>query len=246
MHPHARALSSCLRSTLPRSSAPRGCHRSMPCSRTRFQLVSVSSALRHSPCPAMPCRGAHEREREGHTRGTREREGGRGRGGAGNRLLRYGRRWSSENWRRSSCRRRHLDRRARREQSHFARTEPSQPAEYQQSAPPLSSVGPIGHRCLPATRERAHVREAARERQHTRGRESRRQLEREGARADFLHEVLVQRPPFPFLSLSSSVRAEPKRESGDESESARERGGTSRRQRERGGTRERGAGGGIV
>ena len=176
MPPHARALSSCLRSTLLQSSAPHGCRRSMPCPCTLFQLVSISSALRHSPCPAMPCRGAHEREREGHTRGTREREGGRGRGGAGNRLLRYGRRWSSENCRRCSCHRRRLDRRARREHSHLARAEPSQPVErlelraHRPSAPACDERESA--RARGSTREAAHERErapeAARERERAR------------------------------------------------------------------------------
>ena len=76
----------------------------------------------------------------------------------------------------------------------------------------------------------------AREIAHRREREQ--EAPREGGSAAFCTRFLFRRP-LPFLSLSSGVRAEPKRESGDESESARERGGTSRRQRERGSTRKR-------
>ena len=86
------------------------------------------------------------------------------------------------------------------------------------------------------------------ERQHERGSTREQEAVRErGSARGFLHEVLVQRPPFLFLSLSSSVRAEPEQESGDESESARERGGTTHKQeaaRARRHERERGAGGG--
>ena len=237
MHPHARALSSCLRSTLPQSSAPRGCRRSMPCPFTLFQLVSISSALRHSPCPAMPCRGAHEREREGHTRGTREREGGRGRGGAGNRLLRYGRRWSSENCRRCSCHRRRLDRRARREHSHLARAEPSQPVERLE----LRAHRPSAPAC--DERESARARGSTREAAHEKEREQEAARERGSARG-FLHEVLVQALAFVLELVERRARRVEAREHGRERGRAGERKHGQRAARARRHERERGAAGG--
>ena len=139
--------------------------------------------------------------------------------------------WSSENWRRCSCRRRRLDRHARRGHGRLARAEPGQPVE----RPP--ALERRAHRpSVPACDERegARARGSTREAAH----ESRRQCEREGARADFCTRFLSRRSHL-FLSLSSDVRAESKRESTGESEGARERGSTGRGQRERGGTRER-------
>ena len=211
----------------------------MPCSRTRFQLVSVSSALRHSPCPAMPCRGAHEREREGHTRGTREREGGRGRGGAGNRLLRYGRRWSSDNCRRCSCHRRRLDRRARREHSHLARAEPSQPVE----RPPALELR--AHRpSTPACdeRESARARGSTREAAHEKEREQEAARERGSARG-FLHEVLVQALAFVLELVERRARRVEAREHGRERGRAGERKHGQRAARARQHDREREAAG---
>ena len=182
------------------------------------------------PCHAMP-RGTREREGGAHEGHTRERGRERERGG---------RQQTAALWKaleqrelapllvplspsRSPCAPGAQSPRARRAQS-------ASRAPHRSRASSPSAIGACLRRERGRTCERQHERGSTREQEAVRER---------GSARGFLHEVLVQRPPFPFLSLSSSVRAEPKRESGDESESARERGGTSRRQRERGGTRER-------
>ena len=185
----------------------------------------------------MPCRGAHEREREGHTRGTREREGGRGRGGAGNRLLRYGRRWSSENCRRCSCHRRRLDRRARREHSHLARAEPSQPVERLE----LRAHRPSAPAC--DERESARARGSTREAAHEKEREQEAARERGSARG-FLHEVLVQALAFVLELVERRARRVEAREHGRERGRAGERKHGQRAARARRHERERGAAGG--